>query len=103
VRRVEDSTEALWGTRVSPSTVSNLSKKIYTSIEAWRMRPIDVYLDGIVLKLCALSQPVAAYSALIPLPWVAMCAGDFSNRFRPAYKRVARSRSKRRRPRQTAI
>src|SRR6516165_10654793 len=29
VRRVEDITEALWGTRVSPSTVSNLNKKIY--------------------------------------------------------------------------
>jgi putative transposase len=40
---------------VSPSTVSNLNKKIYASIEAWRMRPIEgeqpyVYLDGIVLK-----------------------------------------------------
>jgi hypothetical protein len=54
VRRVEDITEALWGTRVSPSTVSNLNKKIYGTIEAWRNRPIDgehpyVYLDGIVL------------------------------------------------------
>ena len=29
VRRVEDITEALWGTRVSPSTVSQLNKKIY--------------------------------------------------------------------------
>ena len=29
MRRVEDITEALWGTRVSPSTVSNLNKKIY--------------------------------------------------------------------------
>ena len=29
VRRVEDITEALWGTRVSPATVSNLNKKIY--------------------------------------------------------------------------
>ena len=28
VQRVEDITEALWGTRVSPSTVSNLNKKI---------------------------------------------------------------------------
>ncbi len=28
VRRVEDITEALWGTRVSPGTVSNLNKKI---------------------------------------------------------------------------
>jgi putative transposase len=55
VRRVEDITEALWGTRVSPGTVSNLNKKIYEKIEAWRNRPIKgnhpyVYLDGIVLK-----------------------------------------------------
>ena len=35
VRRVEDITEALWGTRVSPSTVSDLNKKIYGTIEAW--------------------------------------------------------------------
>jgi putative transposase len=52
VRRVEDITEALWGTRVSPSTVSDLNKKIYGTIEAWRNRPIEgdhpyVYLDGI--------------------------------------------------------
>ena len=55
VRRVEDITEALWGTRVSPSTVSDLNKRIYGTIEAWRNRPIEgehpyVYLDGIVLK-----------------------------------------------------
>jgi len=35
VRRVEDITEALWGTRVSPGAVSNLNKKIYGQIEAW--------------------------------------------------------------------
>ena len=55
VRRVEDITQALWGTRVSPGTVSNLNKKIYERIEQWRKRPIEgifpyVYLDGIVLK-----------------------------------------------------
>jgi putative transposase len=55
VRRVEDITEALWGTRVSPSTVSELNQKIYEQIEAWRNRPIEgehvyVYLDGIWLK-----------------------------------------------------
>src|ERR1700687_4591376 len=33
VRRVEDITEALWGTRVSPSTVSELNQKIYATIE----------------------------------------------------------------------
>jgi transposase-like protein len=41
VRRVEDITEALWGTRVSPSTVPNLNKKIYAKIEAWRNRPSE--------------------------------------------------------------
>jgi putative transposase len=55
VRRVEDITQALWGTRVSPGTVSNLNQKIYKRIEKWRNRPIDqefayLYLDGIVLK-----------------------------------------------------
>jgi transposase-like protein len=55
VRRVEDITEALWGTRVSPGTVSRLNQRIYGQIEAWRNRPITgthpyVYLDGVVLK-----------------------------------------------------
>ena len=55
VRRVEDITEALWGTRVSPSTVSELNQKVYQQIEAWRNKPIAgehpyVYLDGISLK-----------------------------------------------------
>ena len=31
VRRVEDITEALWGTRVSTSTVSELNQKIYAA------------------------------------------------------------------------
>lgn len=55
VRRVEDITQALWGTRVSPGTVSNLNQKIYERIEKWCHRSIEgrfpyVYLDGIVLK-----------------------------------------------------
>lgn len=55
VRRVEDITEALWGTRVSPSTVSELNQKIAGNIEQWRNRPISgrhayVFLDGIWLK-----------------------------------------------------
>jgi transposase-like protein len=57
VRRVEDITEALWGTRVSPSTVSELNQKIAERIDAWRDRPLVgeypyVYLDGIWLKRC---------------------------------------------------
>ena len=55
VRRVEDITQALWGTRVSPSTVSVLNQKIYATIEAWRNQPIQgrhpyVFLDGLWLK-----------------------------------------------------
>jgi len=57
VRRVEDITEALWGTRVSASTVSELNQKIYGRLDAWRNRRIEgthpyVYLDGIWLKRC---------------------------------------------------
>lgn len=58
VRRVEDITEALWGTKVSPGTISNLNKKAYENIEKWRSRPLSgesypyVYVDGIFLKRC---------------------------------------------------
>ena len=56
VRRVEDITEALWGSKVSASTISELNKKAYVNIEAWRNRPLQggkypyVYVDGIYLK-----------------------------------------------------
>ncbi|MGI5904375.1 MAG: transposase, partial [Thermoguttaceae bacterium] len=35
VRRIEDITEALWGTKVSPGTISHLNKKAYEHIESW--------------------------------------------------------------------
>lgn len=55
MRRVEDITEALWGTRVSASAVSGMAQKVYGQIETWRSRRITgehayVYLDGIWLK-----------------------------------------------------
>jgi len=55
VRRVEDITEALWGTRASAGLISKLNKQVYEKIESWRNRKIEgrhayVYLDGIVLK-----------------------------------------------------
>ncbi len=55
VRRVEDITEALWGVKVGPSTVSDLNQKIYDQIEQWRMKPLEgkhpyVFLDGLWLK-----------------------------------------------------
>ena len=40
VRRVEDISEALWGAKVSPGTISNLNKKVYAQIEEWRNRPL---------------------------------------------------------------
>lgn len=56
VRRVEDITEALWGTKVSPSTISELNKRAYVHIEEWRSRSLEggkypyVYVDGIYLR-----------------------------------------------------
>lgn len=55
VRRVEDISEALWGAKVSPGTISNLNQKVYNQIEQWRNRELVdeypyVYLDGIYLK-----------------------------------------------------
>ena len=56
VRRVEDITEALWGSKASPAAISELNKKAYIHIEAWRNRrlqggrdPYD-YVDGIYLR-----------------------------------------------------
>lgn len=42
VRRIEDLTKALWGTKVSPSTVSELNKNVHVQIEAWRNRELKV-------------------------------------------------------------
>ena len=55
VRRVEDISEALWGSRVSASTISDLNQKAYVHIEEWRNRKLTgtypyVYVDGIYLK-----------------------------------------------------
>ena len=56
VRRAEDITEALWGSKVSPAAISELNKKAYVHIEDWRNRPLQggrypyVYVDGIYLR-----------------------------------------------------
>lgn len=56
-RRIEDISEALWETSVSPSTMSNLNKQVYEKVDAWRNRPLEkaypyVFVDGIFLKRC---------------------------------------------------
>ncbi len=54
--RVKDITEALWDSKVSPATISELNKKAYVHIEDWRNRPLQggkypyVYVDGIYLR-----------------------------------------------------
>ena len=56
VRRVEDITEALWGSKVSPATIIELNKKAYVHIEDWRNRPLQggrypyAYVAGIYLR-----------------------------------------------------
>ena len=56
VRRVEDITKALWGCKVSSSTISERNKKAYEHIEQWRNLPLQCgkypyeYVDGIYLK-----------------------------------------------------
>ena len=53
---MEDITEALWGSKVSPSTIGELNKKAYVYIEDLRNRPLQggrypyVYVDGIYLR-----------------------------------------------------
>lgn len=55
-RRVEDITEALWGSKASPSTIRELNKKACVHIEDWRSRPLQggrhpyVCTDGICLR-----------------------------------------------------
>lgn len=56
MRRIEDITKALWGSKISPFTISELNKKAYVHIEDWRNRPLQggrypyVYVDGIYLR-----------------------------------------------------
>ena len=51
--RDRDITEALWGSKVSPATISELNKKAYVHIEDWRNRP----LQGGKLSLIHICMP----------------------------------------------
>ena len=71
MRRLEDVTELLWGSRVSASTVSNLNQKVYGKIEEWRNRPITgeypyVFVDGIYLK-CSWGGEMTSVSVLVAI------------------------------------
>jgi len=41
VRRIEDITEVLWGSKVSAGTISEMNKKVYGHIEEWRNRQLN--------------------------------------------------------------
>ncbi|BAL01705.1 putative transposase [Oscillibacter valericigenes Sjm18-20] len=55
IRRGKDITEPLWGTRVSPATISRLNKKTYVHIVRNRplqggKYPLSVYVDGLYFR-----------------------------------------------------
>ena len=79
VRRVEDITEALWGAKVSASTVSSLNQKAYENIEKWRSQTIEgeypyVYINGILLK-CSWLGRLRASACWWLSGWTAMATG----------------------------
>ena len=51
VRRVEDITEALWGSKVSPATISELNKKAYTQSDFQIV--IERICDGVNISILA--------------------------------------------------
>jgi len=93
VRRVEDITEALWGTRVSSGTVSNLNKKVYKHIETWRNRPSKASI--LMYISTGLSSSVAGLARLKMFPYwwrlapIRTASAAFSA-FRKATRKISR-------------
>ena len=52
VRRVEDITEALWGSKVSPATISKLNKKAYVHIETGLCRACGIHMSMWTGSIC---------------------------------------------------
>ena len=88
VRRVEDITEALWGSKVSPATIIELNKKAYVHIEDWRNRPLQggrypyVYVDGIYLR----RNWGGEYENVAILVAIAVNEDGFASIFRSVYR-----------------
>ena len=54
-RRIQDVSEILWGSSVSPATVSKLNREAFGAVDEWRHRRLEgdypyVYLDGTYIK-----------------------------------------------------
>lgn len=55
-RDIRQTLEELYGVDVSPSTISAITEKVWTLVEAWQNRPLEtvyaiIYLDAIHLKI----------------------------------------------------
>jgi len=76
VRRVEDITEALWGCKVSPATISELNKKAYVHIEEWRNRPLqgagNTHMSTWMASTCAVTEVVSSRMLRFWLPLLSM-------------------------------
>ena len=59
VRRVEDITEALWGSKISPATISELNKKAYVQ----SFTPLSVFTVAIV---CVTVNSPASILSILP-------------------------------------
>lgn len=79
VRRIEDTTEAIWSSKVFLVTISELNKKAYVHIEDWRNYPLQggkypyVYVDCIYLQRNWSGEfenvTIAIYYLSFPVPW----------------------------------
>lgn len=69
IRKVEGITEALWGSRVSPSTTSDLNQKIFERVEAWRSRPLERVYPYVLWMVSGSSAHGAATSKRYLLWW----------------------------------
>ena len=75
VRRVEDITQALWGTRVSPSTVSELNQKIAVQIEEWRVGDKNSIRESCCSFLRNPARKLIVGAGLLEAEWVSGTGG----------------------------
>ena len=70
MRRVEDITEALWGSKVSASTISKLNKKAYVNIEACASAPCRAVSIHMCMWTASISSETGvANTKMLPFWW----------------------------------
>ena len=84
VRRVEDITEALWGSKVSPLTISELNKKVYSTLRTGGTVPYRVGVTRMCTWTASICGATGRFDAVpgwlvvfrmatLPLCWSAPC------------------------------